>query len=241
MLYILRREEISVSTSDASTRDSLSRTSPKTFPPLRTPRAPRVPPSPTSNPKTSGAGAGDQLCLQQYEVSRSTPVQDARIPSEGNLRSTKVLRKVGGAAKVPPASPEEGLVTLPSAVDIVCICPRRLLQSAETTTICHNMHLTQDPHVETTHKTRHHQKPSSGAVRRRYGTARWFAARRTPLSRLTRRTRSRLESSTKPVRDSLTCDNTPSAHSFMCIDKVWCHFQHDNASSAPVGGAWRRH
>jgi hypothetical protein len=24
----------------------------------------------------------------------------------------------------------------------------------------------------------------------------------------------------------------------MCIDKVWCHFQHDNASSAPVGGAW---
>ena len=103
------------------------------------------------------------------------------------------------------------------------------------------MHLTQDPHVETTHKTRYHQKPSSGAVRRRYGTARWFAARRTPLSRLTRRTRSQLESSTKPVRDSHTCDNTPSTHSFMCIDKVWCHFQHDNASSAPVGGAWRRH
>ena len=105
MLYILRREEISVSTSDASTRQSLSRSSPKTFPPLRTPRAPRVPPSPTSNSKTSGAGADDQLRLQQYEVSRSTPVQDARIPSEGNLRSTKVLRKVGGAAKVPPASP----------------------------------------------------------------------------------------------------------------------------------------
>ena len=83
-------------------------------------------------------------------------------------------------------------MTLPSAVDIVCICPRRLLQSAETTTICHNMHLTQDPHVETTHKTRYHKKPSSGAVRRRYGTARWFAARRTLLSRLTRRTRSRL-------------------------------------------------
>ena len=105
MLYILRREEISVSTSDASTRQSLSRSSPKTFPPLRTPRAPRVPPSPTANSKTSGAGAGDQLRLQQYKVSRSTPVQDARIPSEGNLRSTKVLRKVGGAAKVPPASP----------------------------------------------------------------------------------------------------------------------------------------
>jgi hypothetical protein len=177
MLYILRREEISVSTSDASTRQSLSRTSPKTFPPLRTPRAPRVPPSPTSNPKTSGAGAGDQLRLQQYRVSRSTPIQDARIPSEGNLRSTKVLRIVGGGAKVPPASPQEGLATLLSAVDIVCICQRRLLQSAETTTICHNMHLTQDPHVETTHKTRYHQKPSSGAVRRRYGTARWFAAR----------------------------------------------------------------
>ena len=75
-------------------------------------------------------------------------------------------------------------MTLPSAVDIVCICPRRLLQSAETTTICHNMHLTQDPHVETTHKTRHHQKPSSGAVRRRYETARRFAGRRTPLARL---------------------------------------------------------
>jgi hypothetical protein len=69
----------------------------------------------------------------------------------------------------------------------------------------------------------------------------FFAARHTPLSRLTRRTRSRLESSTKPVRDSHTCDNTPSAHGFMCIDKVWCHFQHDNASSPPVGGAWRRH
>ena len=55
-------------------------------------------------------------------------------------------------------------MTLPSAVDIVCICPRRLLQSAETTTICHNMHLTQDPHVETTHKTRYHKKPSSGAA-----------------------------------------------------------------------------
>ena len=77
-------------------------------PPLRTPRAPRVPPSPTANSKTSGAGAGDQLRLQQYEVSRSTPVQDARIPSEGNLRSTKVLRKVGGATKVPPASPRRG-------------------------------------------------------------------------------------------------------------------------------------
>ena len=99
------------------------------------------------------------------------------------------------------------------------------------------MHLTQDPHVETTHKTRYHKKPSSGAVRRRYGTARWFAARRTPLSRLTRRTRSRLESSTKPVRDIHTYDNTPSAHSFTCIYKVWCHFQRDNASSAPVGGA----
>ena len=143
----------------------------------RTPRAPRVPPSPTSNSKTSGAGAGDQLRLKRYEVSRSTPVQDARIPSEGNLRSTKVLRKVGDAAKVPPTSPKGGLATLPSAVNIVCICQRRLLQSAETTTICHNMHLTQDPHVETTHKTRYHQKPSSGAVRRRYGTARWFAAR----------------------------------------------------------------
>ena len=152
MLYILRREEISVSTSDASTRQSLSRSSPKTFPPLRTPRAPRVPPSPTANSKTSGAGAGDQLRLQQYKVSRSTPIQDARIPSEGNLRSTKVLRIVGGGAKVPPASPQEGLATLPSAVDIVCICQRRLLQSAETTTICHNMHLTQDLHVETTHK-----------------------------------------------------------------------------------------
>ena len=125
-----RREEISVSTSDASTRQSLSRSSPKTFPPLRTPRAPRVPPSPTSNSKTSGAGADDQLRLQQYEVSRSTPVQDARIPSEGNLRSTKVLQKVGDAAKVPPTSPKEGLATLPSAVDIVCICQRRLLQSA---------------------------------------------------------------------------------------------------------------
>ena len=152
MLYILRREEISVSTSDASTCQSLSRSSPKTFPPLRTPRAPRVPPSPTANSKTSGAGAGDQLRLQQYEVSRSTPVQDARIPSEGNLRSTKVLRKVGSGAQVPPASSQEGLAALPSAVDIVCICPRRLLQSAETTTICHNMHLTQDLHVETTHK-----------------------------------------------------------------------------------------
>ena len=208
MLYILRREEISVSTSDASTCQSLSRSSPKTFPPLRTPRAPRVPPSPTSNSKTSGAGADDQLRLQQYEVSRSTPVQDARIPSEGNLRSTKVLRKVGDAAKVPPTSPKEGLATLPSAVDIVCICQRRLLQSAETTTICHNMHLTQDPHVETTHKTRYHKKPSSGAVRRRYGTARWFAARRTPLSRLTRRTQRLLESSTKAVQDSQTCSIT---------------------------------
>ena len=170
--------------SDASTRQSLSRSSPKTFPPLRTPRAPRVPPSPTSNSKTSGAGAGNQLRLKQYKVSRSTPVQDAKIPSEGNLRSTKVLRKVGGAAEAPPASPQEGLATLPSAVDIVCICPRRLLQSAETTTICHNMHLTQDPHVESTHKTRYHQKPSSGAVRRRYETARRFAGRRTPLARL---------------------------------------------------------
>ena len=101
MLY-MRREEISVSTSDASTRQSLSRSSPKTFPPLRTPRAPRVPPSTTSNSKTSGAGAGDQLRLKQYKVSRSTPVQDAKIPSEGNLRSTKVLRKVGGGAEVPP-------------------------------------------------------------------------------------------------------------------------------------------
>jgi hypothetical protein len=70
-------------------------------------------------------------------------------------------------------------------------------------------------------KTRYHQKLSSGAVRRRYGTARWFAARRTPLSRLTRRTRSRLESSTKPVRDSHTCDNTHSAYNFTCTDKVW--------------------
>ena len=105
IMCCIRREEISVSTSDASTRQSLSRTSPKTFPPLRTPRAPRVPPSPTSNSQTSGAGAGDQLRLQQYEVTRSTPVQDARIPSEGNLRSTKVLREVGGGAEVPPASP----------------------------------------------------------------------------------------------------------------------------------------
>ena len=32
--------------------------------------------------------------------------------------------------------------------------------------------------IESTHKTRYHQKPSSGAVRRRYGTTRWFAARR---------------------------------------------------------------
>ena len=71
---------------------------------LSIPRAPRVPPSPTSNSKTSGAGAGDQLRLKRYEISRSTPVQDARIPSEGNLRSTKVLRKVGGVAEVPPAS-----------------------------------------------------------------------------------------------------------------------------------------
>ena len=104
----IRREQIPVSTSDASTRQSLSRSSPKTFPPLRTPRAPRVPPSPTSNSKTSGAGAGDQLRLQQHEVSRSTPVQDAKIPSEGNLRSTKVLRKVGGAAEVLPVSRRRG-------------------------------------------------------------------------------------------------------------------------------------
>jgi hypothetical protein len=194
-----------------------------------------VPPSPTSNSKTSGAGAGDQLRLQQYKVSRSTPVQDAKIPSEGNLRSTKVLRKVGGGAEVPPASPWEGLATLPSTADIVSIFPRRLLQSAETTVVYCNMHVTQDPQVETTHKTRYHQKPSSGAVRRRSGTARWFAARRTPLSRLTRRTRIRLKSSPKPVRDSHTCDNTPSAYNFTCTDKVWCHFQHNNALSVPVG------
>jgi len=111
-----------------------------------------VPPSSTSNSKTNGAGAGDQLRLQQHEVSRSTPVQDAKIPSEGNLRSTKVLRKVGGAAEVPPASPKEGLATLPSAVDIVCTCPRRLLQSAETTTICHNMHR-KHPQNEVSSKT----------------------------------------------------------------------------------------
>ena len=144
MLYI-RREEISVSTSDASTRQSLSRSSPKTFPPLRTPRAPRVPPSPTSNSKTSGAGAGDQLRLQLYEVSRSTPVQDARIPSEGNLRSTKVLRKGGGGAEVPPAPLQEALETLPSAVDIMSIFARGLLQRAETTTVYHSMHVARYP------------------------------------------------------------------------------------------------
>ena len=83
---------------------------------------------------------------------------------------------------MPPASPQEGLATLPTAVDIVCICQRRPLQSAETTTICHNMHLTQDPRVESTHKTRYHQKPSSRAVRCRHGTAWWLAARRTRCS-----------------------------------------------------------
>ncbi len=76
------------------------------------------------------------------------------------------------------------MATLPSAVDIMSTFARGLLQSAETTTVCHNMHLTQDPQVETTHKTRYHQKPSSGAVRRRYETARRFAGRRTPLARL---------------------------------------------------------
>ena len=76
------------------------------------------------------------------------------------------------------------MATLPSAVDIMSTFARGLLQSAETTTVCHNMHLTQDPQVETTHKTRYHQKPSSGAVRRRYGTARRFAARCAPLARL---------------------------------------------------------
>ena len=111
-----------------------------------------MPPSPTSNSKTNGAGAGDQLRLKQYKVSRSTPVQDAKIPSEGNLRSTKVLQKIGGGAEVPPASREEGPATLPSAVDIVCICPRRLLQSAETTTICHNMHR-KHPQNEVSSKT----------------------------------------------------------------------------------------
>ena len=78
MLYILRREEISVSTSDASTCQSLSRSSPKTFPPLRTPRAPRVPPSPTSNSKTSGAGAGNQLRLRQHAPPEPRRSQDAR-------------------------------------------------------------------------------------------------------------------------------------------------------------------
>jgi hypothetical protein len=85
---------------------------------------------------------------------------------------------------VPPARCGRGLATLPSAVDIMSTFARGLLQSAETTTVCHNMHLTQDPQVETTHKTRYHQKPSSGAVRRRYETARRFAGRRTPLARL---------------------------------------------------------
>ena len=167
----MRREEISVSTSDASTRRSLFRSSPQTFPALRTPRAPRVPPSPTSNSKTSGAGAGDQLRLQQYEVSRSTPVQDAKIPSEGNLRSTKVLRKVGGAAEVPPVSRRRGwrhfrlrLTSYAYVQDGYYRALRRLLY----VTTC----------IESTHKTRYHQKPSSGAVRRRYGTTRWFAVRR---------------------------------------------------------------
>ena len=165
-----------------------------------------MPPSTTSNSKTSGAGAGDQLRLQQYEVSRSTPVQDARIPSEGNLRSTKVLRKVGGAAEVPLASPQEGLATFPSAVDIVSIFPRRLLQSAEKTTVYRNMHVTQDPQVETTHRTRYHQKPSSGAVRR--CVAEPLTGLRCDamlLPRLTSRTRSLLKSSTKPVRDGEAC------------------------------------
>ena len=53
--------------------------------------------------------------------------------------------------------------------------------------------------IESTHKTRYHQKPSNGAVRRHCETARWFAARRSPLARLARRTRSLLESSTNTV------------------------------------------
>ena len=104
-----------------------------------------------------------------------------------------------------------GLATLPSAVDIVSVFPRGLPQSAETTIICHNMHLTQDPQVETTNRASYHQKPASAAVRRRRGASRWFAARRTPLTQLTRRTRFLLEASTKPVRDSHACDNIPNA------------------------------
>ena len=133
-----------------------------------------MPPSPTSNSKTNGAGAGDRLRLQQHEVSRSTSVQDAKIPFEGNLRSTKVLRKVGGAAEVPPVSRRRGwrhfrlrLTSYAYVQDGYYRALRRLLY----VTTC----------IESTHKTRYHQKPSSGAVRRRYGTARWFAARRTPL------------------------------------------------------------
>ena len=111
------------------------------------------------------------------------------------------------------------MATLPSAVDIVSICPRGLPQSTETTTVCHNMHLTQDPQFETTNRASYHQKPSSAAVRRRYGASRWFVARRTPHTRLTRRTRFLLESSTKQVRDSHACDNTPSAYNFTSTDK----------------------
>ena len=76
------------------------------------------------------------------------------------------------------------MATLLPTFDIVSIFSRGLPESAETTIICHIKHLTQDPQVETTHKTRYHQKPSSGAVRRRYESARRFAGRRTPLARL---------------------------------------------------------
>ena len=79
--------------------------------------------------------------------------------------------------------------------------------SAESSIIFHNMHFTQDPQVETTNRATYHQKPASAAVWCRRGASRWFAARRTPLTQLTRRTRFLLEASTKPVRDSQACSS----------------------------------
>ncbi len=63
-----------------------------------------------------------------------------------------------------------------------------------------------------------------------------------PLSRLTRSMRSRLESSTKPVRDSQACSSTSTQRGSSGMDRQWCHsiFRHarvpNPSSSVFVGG-----